>query len=128
MAGTTAGDQGDWLDIAFSTQPDVTYRYFRSQAEDDLELAYALTVHKAEGSDFDFVFFPVPQAGATLSRELVCTTLARFRKKLVLLIEGDTARWRRSAGWKHRPRFCATPTCSRWPSGPSRSSLITPLT
>ena len=39
----------DCLDVAFSTQPEVTYRYYRNQVNENLELAYALTVHKAQG-------------------------------------------------------------------------------
>ncbi len=91
VTGTTAGEKGEWLDVAFSTQADVTYRYFRSQVDENLELAYALTVHKAQGSDFDIVFLILPQAASTLSRELVYTGLTRYRKKLVLLVEKDTA-------------------------------------
>ena len=54
-----------------------------------LDLAYALTVHKAQGSDFDVVFLIIPQEATTLSRELIYTGLTRFRRKLVLLIEKD---------------------------------------
>jgi AAA domain-containing protein/UvrD-like helicase family protein len=90
VRSTKAGEKGDWLDVAFSTQAEVTYRYFRSQVDENLELAYALTVHKAQGSDFDIVFLILPQAASTLSRELVYTGLTRFRKRLILLVEKDT--------------------------------------
>lgn len=86
-----ANGAGDTLDVAFSTQPDITYRYWSGEINDNLELAYALTVHKAQGSDFDTVFFIVPQEASTLSRELIYTALTRFRRRLVLLIERDTA-------------------------------------
>lgn len=82
-------NRGDYVDVVFSTQIDVSYRYYRSQVNENLELAYALTVHKAQGSDFDIVFLIVPQSASTLSRELIYTGLTRFRKKLVLLIEKD---------------------------------------
>lgn len=90
---TTKGGNrsSDALDVAFSTQPEVSYRYWPGEINDQLELAYALTVHKAQGSDFDTVFFIVPQAAATLSRELIYTALTRFRRRLVLLIERDMA-------------------------------------
>jgi exodeoxyribonuclease V alpha subunit len=81
----------DSLDVAFSTQAEVTYWYYRSQVRDNLELAYALTVHKAQGTDFDVVFFVLPQSAVTLSRELLYTALTRFRKRLVLLIQKDVA-------------------------------------
>ena len=79
----------DCLDVVFSTQTNVSYRYYRQQVGDNLNLAYALTVHKAQGSDFDVVFLIIPQKASTLSRELIYTGLTRFRRKLVLLIEKD---------------------------------------
>lgn len=78
------------LDVAYSTQRDVTYRYYRNQVDERLELAYALTVHKSQGSDFDIVFLILPKSASTLSRELLYTGLTRFRQKMVLLIERDT--------------------------------------
>ncbi|MCG3131545.1 MAG: ATP-dependent RecD-like DNA helicase [Phycisphaerae bacterium] len=79
------------LDVGFSTQPGVTYRYYSGQVNENLELAYALTVHKAQGSDFDTVFLVLPKQAPTLSREMLYTGLTRFRKRMVLLIEKDTA-------------------------------------
>jgi hypothetical protein len=80
----------DSLDVIFSTQPDVSYRYYRTEVEGSLELAYALTVHKAQGSDFNYVFLILPRSATTLSKELLYTGLTRFRKKLIVLIERDT--------------------------------------
>ena len=79
-----------------------------------LELAYALTVHKAQGSDFGIVFFILPQT-RLLSRELLYTGSPARRQKLVLLVEGEDV----SSGL-YRPRRCpsvrrprgATRTCS----------------
>jgi exodeoxyribonuclease V alpha subunit len=88
---TTDNQSGSYLQVGFSTQERVTYRYSRGQVDENLELAYALTVHKAQGSDFDIVFLILPQAAQTLSRELIYTGLTRFRKRLVLLIERDTS-------------------------------------
>jgi hypothetical protein len=54
-----------------------------------LELAYALTVHKCQGSEFKRVFVVVPKQCRLLSRELLYTALTRSRERLVLLVEGD---------------------------------------
>ena len=89
------GSRSSYVDVVFSTQTDVSYRYFGKQVEDNLELAYALTVHKAQGSDFEVVFLIIPQKASTLSRELIYTGLTRFRRKLVLLIEKDIEPLRR---------------------------------
>lgn len=56
-----------------------------------LDLAYALTVHKAQGSEFKKVFVILPKNTKLLSRELVYTALTRSREQLVLLVEGDDA-------------------------------------
>lgn len=82
--------QYDRLEVIYSTQPSVSYRYYRGEVDSSLELAYALTVHKAQGSDFDFVFLILPRSASTLSKELLYTGLTRFRQKMVLLIERDT--------------------------------------
>jgi exodeoxyribonuclease V alpha subunit len=84
------GGRADSLKVQFSTQPTSSYYYPRSIVESELELAYALTVHKSQGSDFDIVFLILPQNASTLSRELLYTGLTRFRKKMVLLLERDT--------------------------------------
>lgn len=95
VCNTRKGAGSPYIDVVFSTQPDVTYRYFGKQVEESLELAYALTVHKAQGSDFGVVFLILPQNASTLSRELIYTGLTRFRRKLVLLIEKDIEPLRR---------------------------------
>lgn len=85
----------DSLDVRYSTQPDVTYRYWRPEVGENLELAYAITVHKSQGSDFDTVFLIIPQNARNLSRELLYTGLTRFREKLVLFVEKDISTLRK---------------------------------
>ncbi|MER9142068.1 AAA family ATPase [Mesorhizobium sp. M0871] len=82
---------GDKLCVAFSSQPETLYHLNREEARDRLELAYALTVHKAQGSDFGLVFLVLPQEARTLSRELLYTALTRFKERLVILAERDIA-------------------------------------
>ena len=78
------------LDVFFSTQDAHSYRYFGNKdVNGSLELGYALTVHKAQGSDFNKVFLVIPRRAGTLSRELLYTALTRFKQKLILLLEGD---------------------------------------
>jgi ATP-dependent exoDNAse (exonuclease V) alpha subunit len=81
----------DSIDVKFPTQPNLTYRYYRSEIDENLELAYAITVHKSQGSDFDIVFFILPQSAGTMSRELLYTALTRFKKKTIVLIEKDVS-------------------------------------
>jgi ATP-dependent exoDNAse (exonuclease V) alpha subunit len=89
--GTLARAKWPWFDVAFAGRPQIRFGYKGSWFSEDggpLELAYALTVHKAQGSDFGIVFFVLPQT-RLLSRELLYTGLTRAKDRLVLLIEGD---------------------------------------
>ena len=67
------------------------YNHGELRNESKLELAYGLTVHKAQGSDFDTVLFILPKKAPTLSRELLYTGLTRYRERLILLIQEDTS-------------------------------------
>lgn len=89
--GTVATEKNGWFNVAFAGRPGVTFSYRGNQFGEDggpLELAYALTVHKSQGSDFGVVFFILPKT-RLLSRELLYTGLTRSKDKLVLLIEGS---------------------------------------
>ena len=55
--------------------------------EEDFELAYAITVHKAQGSEFQEVLVVLPERRGLLSRELVYTALTRSKTRLTLLVQ-----------------------------------------
>ena len=83
-----------FMNIAFAQRPEVRFGFSSSQFSKNsspLELAYALTVHKAQGSECDTVFVVLPEKTRFLSRELVYTALTRSKKSLVLLIQGKNA-------------------------------------
>jgi len=89
-APTSRGVSGA-LNVAFANRPDVRFAYYKAQFSESggpLELAYALTVHKAQGSEFGTVFIVLPKHSRLMSRELLYTALTRSRDRLVLLIEG----------------------------------------
>jgi ATP-dependent exoDNAse (exonuclease V) alpha subunit len=93
--GIAAHDAEPWLDISFAGRPWRRFGFrnseFGERGSVPLELAYALTVHKAQGSEFAKVFVVLPRESRLLSRELLYTALTRAREKLVLLIEGTDA-------------------------------------
>ncbi|HEY1388532.1 MAG TPA: AAA family ATPase [Ktedonobacterales bacterium] len=83
----------DFMNVAFSGHAHQTAGYKADSYVDrecPLELAYALTVHKAQGSQFDIVFVIIPRS-VWLSRELLYTALTRARERPVLLVEGEDA-------------------------------------
>lgn len=81
------------IEITFSTQPGYSYIFQANQITEEgkyvFELAYAITVHKAQGSGFNKVFFILPSKGAILSRELIYTALTRQKEKIIILHQGD---------------------------------------
>lgn len=81
-----AGFKGK-LQVEFSTQPGVSYQYKfgGDEGEVPLELAYALTVHKAQGSEFNKVILVISEPCALLSRELLYTAITRQKDRLVIL-------------------------------------------
>ena len=51
-----------------------------------VELAYATTVHKEQGSEFDVVIFPLLRSHARmLTRSLVYTAITRAKAKVILV-------------------------------------------
>lgn len=80
------------LDVEFSSQPGLTYKVWKSEFEEDnskLELAYAITVHKSQGSQFGTVILIIPRRSAVLSREMLYTALTRQQQRIIILHEGD---------------------------------------
>ena len=82
----------DQLKVTLSSQPGFEYTYWAGDLDEDgklLELAYALTVHKAQGSEFDKVFVVLPNPCRILSRELLYTALTCQNSRLVLFCQGE---------------------------------------
>jgi len=81
------------LNVEFASQPGFNYSFTSSDFNDEgtsyLELAYALTVHKAQGSEFNTTFIVIPNPCRLLSRELLYTALTRQREKVVVLHQGE---------------------------------------
>ena len=59
--------------------------------DENLELGYAITVHKAQGSGFEHVFFVLPEKMGLLSRELLYTALTRSRSNISIFTFKDQA-------------------------------------
>ena len=52
-----------------------------------LELAYAITVHKSQGSGFNHVFIVLPKKALLSYRELLYTALTRARNEVTILVQ-----------------------------------------
>lgn len=87
---------GRALWVEFSTQRGRRFTFWEDEmnsgnegAQELLEVAYAITVHKAQGSQFEHTFVVVPVPCPLLSPELLYTALTRHRGKITLLVQGD---------------------------------------
>jgi hypothetical protein len=81
------------IEVEFSSQLGFKFGFggsdFSDEGEAPLELAYALTIHKAQGSEFGITFIVIPNPCRLLSRELLYTALTRQRDEVVLFHQGD---------------------------------------
>lgn len=82
--GMLCGSRKGWK--AFFAESKWWFDWGKLDAE-DFELAYGLTVHKAQGSEFEEVLIVVPERRALLSRELIYTAMTRSKTRLTLLVE-----------------------------------------
>ena len=90
-----------FLEVEFASQLGYDYKFPIKEFSDDgsppLELAYALTVHKTQGSEFKTTFVVLPNPCWPLSRELLYTALTRQKKRVVILHQGELRKLRRYA-------------------------------
>ncbi len=78
----------DYLDVLFDD--DRLIRYDRMNLE-DLELAYAITIHKSQGSEYPVVVLAIPSsAPQLLTRNLLYTAVTRARSNLFLVASRRT--------------------------------------
>ncbi len=77
--------------VRFETSPKISVQVDGQWAEEFLDLGYAMSVHKSQGSDFGGVIVVLPKEKqlSMVSRELLYTALTRFTKRLYLLVQGQ---------------------------------------
>lgn len=93
------------IEVEFAGQLGTKYGFHPGEFGDDgtnpLELAYCLTVHKTQGSEFNITFVVLTNPCWLLSRELLYTALTRHQERLVILHQGPLIEYRRYAGDEH---------------------------
>jgi hypothetical protein len=81
------------MEVEFASQKGYKYtfrsREFTEDGDTNMELAYCITVHKSQGSEFNTVFFVLPNPCFLLSREMLYTALTRQKDRVVILHQGD---------------------------------------
>lgn len=80
----------DHLAVGYGHKPSTGGR--DESVEENLELAYAISIHKAQGSEFDHTYLIVPKSeGRPLSSELLYTALTRATRHCTLFIQDDVS-------------------------------------
>lgn len=95
--GMVHGDSGEhrlvYTNVEFASQPGETYGFSRKDFSDEgspyIELAYSVTVHKAQGSEFGTVILVMPENSRLLSREMLYTALTRQKNRVWVLHQGN---------------------------------------
>ena len=87
--GITLKDCTDKLRVAFPSDEsadEVTIRWISPMRLPDVETAFAMTVHKSQGSEFNHVAMVLPETGSlVLTRELIYTGITRAKENFTLL-------------------------------------------
>lgn len=90
--GETGFKKPYWTKVEFASQPQESYSFrpsdFSEEGAPYLELAYAVTVHKAQGSEFGTVILVLPQHSNLLTREMLYTALTRQKNRVWVLHQG----------------------------------------
>ncbi len=83
--------------VEFAGRDDRNFSFQRSAFSEDgqpyLELAYAITVHKAQGSEFGVVILVLPAHSRLVSREMLYTALTRQKRRIWILHQGPFDRF-----------------------------------
>ncbi len=66
--------------------------YTRSEALDEIEFSYVITVHKSQGSEYPAVVIVLPpESGAMMNRRLLYTAVTRAKKMVVIIGSKEAA-------------------------------------
>ncbi|MFX0102223.1 MAG: ATP-dependent RecD-like DNA helicase [Candidatus Hodarchaeota archaeon] len=78
------------IEVLFERKPFHRAKYPKRQIQENLELAYAISIHKSQGSEFNRIYLIIPKIKSQLfSSELIYTGITRARNHCTLLVEED---------------------------------------
>ena len=90
--------------VEFSSQIGNVFEYSAADFTDDadtLELAYALTVHKSQGSQFTAVIVVLIDKCVLQSKEMLYTALTRQKDKLIILYDAEAYHLKKFASMQY---------------------------
>lgn len=71
---------------------EIKLKDIRKAEREFFDLAYAISIHKSQGSGFDHLFIIIPDRPGLLSKELIYTALTRCRKSVTLFVQNTPDR------------------------------------
>jgi ATP-dependent exoDNAse (exonuclease V), alpha subunit - helicase superfamily I member len=79
---------GDGINILFQGRS-IPMQYTAKELK-DIKLAYAITIHKSQGSEYPVVIIPISHKDSfTLDRSLIYTAITRGKKKVIMIGSHD---------------------------------------
>ena len=88
--GIVTGVQEDGIKVLFDDEKEI---FYSQDSYEDLELAYAITVHKSQGSEFPVVVMPIVSGPPMLyTRNLLYTGVTRAKELLVIVGESNVVK------------------------------------
>ena len=101
--GTVTAADGDSIYVMFDDGE--TAQHYADEELSELDLAYATTIHKSQGSEYDIVVIVLMNsAGIMLQRNLLYTAVTRA-KSVCLIVGQKDAIYKCIAEWKITPRI-----------------------
>lgn len=83
---TAIDNQAMSMEVTYQTGETTRHTHYEKQDMMDLDLAYAITIHKSQGSEFDVVIIPVVlQHFNMLYQNLIYTALTRAKKMAIFV-------------------------------------------
>ena len=93
-----------------------TIAILRRKAKPVLNLTYALTFHKAQGSEVAKVMLVLPRSPLMVTRELLYTALTRQKDKVVVLLQGSATDLHRFSSDRYSAVVCRLTNLFRPPN------------
>jgi hypothetical protein len=98
--------QDKFLKVEYASQLGSLYSYverddFGDEGTNPLELAYALTVHKSQGSQFTAVILVISDKCFLMSKELLYTALTRQKDQLIILYDQEAYNLKRYSSMEY---------------------------
>lgn len=80
----------DYNDVSGEFTIQVDQREIKTYAKDDLDLGYAITIHKSQGSEYDHVCIVIPEFNTFVTKKMLYTAVTRAKQKVTVLTTENT--------------------------------------